>query len=285
MCMEDKNYKVVKVFNNNVVLALQAEEEKILFGKGIGFGRHADDIITNTTAIDKIFAMQNPENLSKFNELMNKVDADTVAICEEIISFIAGEFKEELDEKIHISLTDHISFTLKRLKENDEITNPFLIETETLFRKEYEIALKAVEILERRTGVHIPDGEAGFIALHIHSARNKGKLSNTIKYAFLSSTITEMLEDELAIELDKSSLDYARFVVHLRFAIERIMNNSPIKNDLLSTIKRKYKASYKLAQKAAKIIENSLQLKVAADEIGYIAIHVEKLRTYSKESQ
>lgn len=276
--MEDKIYKVVKVFNNNVVLVLQAKEEKILFGKGIGFGRHTDDIINNTTAIDKVFAMQNPENLSKFNELMNKVDEDTISICEEIISFIAEELNEDLDEKIHFSLTDHISFTLKRLKENDEITNPFLIETETLFKKEFEIALKAVKILEKHTGVHIPDGEAGFIALHIHSARNKGKLSNTIKYAFLSSSITEMLEDELNIALDKSTLDYARFVVHLRFAIERIMNNSPIKNDLLTTIKRKYKVSYKLAQKAAKIIESNLQLKVATDEIGYIAIHVEKIR-------
>ncbi len=93
-------------------------------------------------------------------------------------------------------------------------------------------------MLEDRLNLVIPDEEAGFITLHIHSARNEGKLSNTIKYAFLSNTIIEFLEDELSIEIDKSSLDYARFLTHIRFAIERILNNTPIKNELLTAIKK-----------------------------------------------
>jgi transcriptional antiterminator len=271
-------YTVVKVFNNNVVLVLEGTTEKIIFGKGIGFGKHPKEKIENSRGIEKIFVIQDPSNINKFRELMTKVDEDVIEISEEIISLIGNELKEELDESIHIGLTDHISFTLKRLKENNEIANPFLIETEVLFKKEYELAKKAVALLEKRTGIDIPDGETGFIALHIHSARNKGTLSNTIKYTFLANTISEFIEDNLKIVLDRESLDYARFIVHLRFTVERIIKNSPIKNDLLTTIKRKYKSSYKLAERIGKIIEDSLQLKVVADEIGYIAIHLEKLK-------
>lgn len=278
--MKPDSYKVVKVFNNNVVLALDNNNnnEKILFGKGLGFGRHQGDTIQTSEKIDKIFSIADPENKNRFNDLMNIVDNVTIGICEEIISLISHELNEDLNEKIHISLTDHIFFTLKRLKENDEIANPFLIETETLYKDEFRIAQKAVRLLEEKTGIHIPDGEIGFITLHIHSSRNNGKLSNTIKYAYLANSSAELIEDELGIELDRTSLDYARFIIHLRFAIERITNNNPIKNELLTTIKRKYKNSYELSKKIARLIEDSLSIPVVKDEIGYIAIHVERLR-------
>lgn len=275
--LQSKMYEVQKIFNNSIILVLEDNHEKILFGKGIGFGRRPGDVISENKNIDKIFTIQKPENKNKFTELLSKVDEDIVAVSEEIISMISAELSEDLDESIHISLTDHIFFTLKRLKESNEITNPFLIETEVLFKKEYDLAKKAVLILEKRTGISIPEGETGFITLHIHSARNKGTLSNTIKYTFLANKIAEFIESSLNIKLDKESLDYARFIVHLRFAIERLLNNSPIKNELLSTIKRKYKSSYKLAQTIGKIIEDNLNVSVVPDEIGYIAIHLRNL--------
>ncbi|KAJ53022.1 transcriptional antiterminator [Clostridium tetanomorphum] len=270
------NYKVIKVFNNNVLLVNQDGAEKILFCKGIGFGKHTGDIIPLKTPVDKIFAIENKDNFNNFKELISHTDSKIVGLCEEVISMISDKLEEQLNEKIHISLIDHISYTLKRLMENDEIENPFLVETETLYKKEFEIAKKAVNMLEDRLNIIIPDGEVGFITLHIHSARNQGKLSNTLKYTFLSNTIIEFIEDELNIEIDKQSLDYARFLTHIRFAIERILNDTPIKNDLLPTIKKQYAKSYKLAKKVSKILEDELYAKVVDDETAYLAIHIEK---------
>lgn len=127
--------------------------------------------------------------------------------------------------------------------------------------------------------VEIPDGEKGFIALHIHSARNNGKLSNTIKYSFLSNSIIEHVEDRLKIKIDRKSLDYARFLTHIRFAIERIITNKPLKNDLVDIIKVKYKISYKIAEESRNIICKILDIKkVSEDEISYLAMHIEKFR-------
>lgn len=272
-------YKIVKVFNNNVILVTENEKEKIILGTGLGFGKKSGQIIDKPSNIDKIFSMEDEFNSSKFKELMTQVDDETIGICEEIIYMISKELNEELNEKIHVSLTDHVAFTLLRLKQDDEIENPFLVETETLYKREFDLAKKAVRMLQKRTGVQIPDGEIGFITLHIHSARNRGKLSNTIKYTYISNSIVEFIEDELNIDIDRTSLDYARFITHIRFAIERIMIGKPVKNELLVPIKRKFKESYALARRAAEIISDGLDKPVDEDEIGYLAIHIQKLKS------
>ncbi|MBU5592787.1 PRD domain-containing protein [Clostridium sp. MSJ-4] len=275
--------KVIKVFNNNVLLVSEDDKEKILFRKGIGFGKKTGDIIKSGVEIEKIFTIEDKTNYANFKELINYADQGIVALSEEIIAMISNELQEELDEKIHISLTDHIVFALKRLENNEEIENPFLVETEILYKKEFDIAKKAALTIEKATSIYIPDGEVGFIALHIHSARNKGKLSNTIKYNFISNSIIEFLEEELDIEIDKESLDYARFLAHIRFVIERFVSNNLIKNDLIPAIKKQYKSSYKIAKKSVKIIEEQFSIKVTEDEIAYLAIHIERLKQTSNK--
>lgn len=124
----------------------------------------------------------------------------------------------------------------------------------------------------------IPDGEVAFIAIHIHSARNNGKLANTIKYAYLSNTIVEYVEDKLGIYIDRQSLDYTRFLIHIRFAIERVMSNKKIENDLKDIIKEKYKLSYNISKDVAKIIGNTLDCEVCENEVAYITMHIERFR-------
>ncbi|MBW9156715.1 PRD domain-containing protein [Clostridium sp. FP2] len=272
------DYTIQKVFNNNVLLVTQKNSEKILFGKGLGFGKHFGDILSSKTEIDKIFSLDDKTNYHNFKELVTTVDNELIGLCEEIIFMISKELNEDLNEKIHISLTDHIAFTLKRLKQNDEIINPFLVETETLYKREFEIAKKAVSMLQKKLNIIIPDGEIGFITLHIHSARNNGKLSNTIKYAFLSNSIIELIEDSLDLEIDTGSIDYARFITHIRFAIERLINNTPIRNELIDVIKKQYSDSYTLAQKVCNLLASELQLNVMEDEVAYIAVHIEKFK-------
>lgn len=279
--MLPEDYEVLKVFNNNVILVMHIDKEKIIIKKGIGFNKVTGSIIAKDTNFEKVFTIESSDVASKFNQLVTRIDDSIVGLCEEIISMISSEIKEPLDEGIHVRLIDHIAFTLHRIKNNDMITNPFTVEIETLYPREMEISIKAIAILENSTGLHIPDDEAGFIALHIHSAKNKGKLSNSIKYAYLCNTLVDFIEDELGIAIDRKSIDSARFISHIRFALERIIKNIPIKNELLSSIKRKCTHSYTIAKKVAKIIEEELSIKVSDEEKGYIAMHIERIRNVS----
>jgi transcriptional antiterminator len=195
-----------------------------------------------------------------------------------MISYIASELEEDLDERIHIALVDHLNFAVKRLSNNEEIENPFLPEIKALYQKEYALAEKVAETLQNEKKLTIPVSEIGFIALHIHSARSSGKLSNTLKNTYLINSIVEYVEKQIEVQIDKNSLDYARFLTHLRFAIKRILVNMSIKNDFIKEIKSKYKLSYKIANGVSKILVTQLEKDVTVDEIAYLAMHIERFR-------
>lgn len=274
---------LVKVFNNNIILVKSEGKEKILFEKGIGFGKKFGTVIEKGTEIDKVFIIQNEQNIENFNKVIERTDKKLLGLFEEIIYDISEELKEELSENIHIGLVDHLAFAIKRLESGEEIQNPFLVEIETLYPQEFFLAKKASERLEKEVKIEVPDGEVGFIALHIHSARNNGKLSNTVKYSYLGNSIIELVEDELGIEIKRKSLDYARFLTHIRFAIERILTKNAIENELRGIIKLKYRESYKIASKVGKLLSNELDTAISEDEIAYITIHIERFRVTIKK--
>lgn len=273
------DYNVIKVFNNNVVLANHLGTEKVLIKKGIGFSNKAGDKIPADTEFERIFAIENPEIGSKFNQLINRVDHELIGICEEILHMICEETGEKLDEEMHIRLTDHIAFTVFRIQNDDKIDNPFMVEIETLYEKEVEIAEQAIELLEETLGIRIPHEEAGFIALHIHSLKTKDSLSNTVKYVYICNSAAEVIEDELGIEIDRKSIDYARFASHIRYAVERILKKVEIKNELLPAIRKTYKHSYRLARLVGRMMEQELYASVPDEEIGYLTLHIERLKT------
>lgn len=281
--MQPENYEILKVFNNNVVLAKQNNEEKIVIKKGIGFGKKTGDMLDSTIQFDKVFILQHGETTNKFKQLITKIDDSLIGVCEEVIYMISYEINEPIDDEAHLRLIDHIAFTLYRIKEMDKIHNPFIVEVETLYPREMYVAEKAVNMLEKSTGISIPEDETAFIALHIHSAINKGKLSSTIKYAYICSSAVELIEDELNMEISKGSIDYARFVSHIRFAIERAMKGKKVKNDLLEAIVATYKSSFAIAEKIAELIFEQTSIRVSREEIGYITMHIERLKYSSDE--
>lgn len=279
----NKDEIVLKVFNNNIVLVNSQDTEKILFAKGIGFGKKADSIIPKGTSIDKVFVIENQENISNLRNLINKIDEGFFAACEEAIYEISNIVDTELNERIHIGLIDHLFFAVKRLRDNEEIENPFLIETQTLYPKEYKLAELVARMVGVYSNVDIPDGEVGFIALHIHSALNDGKISNTIKNTNLINDIVEYVEKHLGYSISKDSLDYARFCTHVKFAIQRITTNSSINNALTNIIKVTYMESYSISEGIARIIEENIGIKVSEEEISCLTIHIERFRINQKK--
>ena len=269
---------VIKALNNNMVLIKEQGVEKILLAKGIGFNKKFGDILEDNLEVDKVFSIEDKKNQENLKEVYNRVDGEFVAICEEALAEISEELGEELNETIHIGLIDQLAIAMKRLKNKEQINNPFIVEIETLYSVEFEMAKKIVNKLQDKYEIDFPEGEIGFITLHIHSARNGKMLSNSIKYSYLSNKIIIYIEEKFNSKIDKRSLDYARFLSHVRFTIERVLTDTVLKNDLTEIIKKSYPISYEIAEGASKIIEETLDKKVCDDEVAYIAMHVERFR-------
>lgn len=118
--------------------------------------------------------------------------------------------------------------------------------------------------------------------MHIHSAINDGEISNTIKNTYLNSQIIEHVEKRLGINIDKGSLDYARFSTHIKFAIQRIIEDRTESNELVKMIKLAYEESYTIAQEVAEIIARDLKKNVTNEEIAFLTIHIERFRISAK---
>jgi len=270
-------YQVVKVLNNNVCMAKDDKSvECVVVGKGIGFGKRPGDIIEEDK-LEKIFYVQEDVNKIKFSELMEKIRGDVIGIAEEIIAMAEKIKGKKLNEHIHIALADHIAFAIERINMGIEIKNPFDIEIKALYKDDYNIALKALELINQRLNISLPEDEAGFIALHLHAALENAGLSNTVKNTRLVSQLVSTIEKHLGKYIDRDSIDYIRLVTHLRFAIDRVEKNAPVTNELLVSIKKKFKKAYNIAMQVSKIIEDTLQKKVPEEETGYIAIHIQRL--------
>lgn len=277
-----KDELVVKAFNNNIVLVNVNNTEKILFGRGIGFGKKPGSIIKKGTEIEKVFIIEDESNRKNLFEVIEQTNEEFFGICEEAIFEISKEIKSEFNESIHIGLIDHLFLALKRIKNNEEIENPFLIQIQTLYSREYYLAEKMVNILEREFNIIMPESEIGFIALHIHSAIANRKVSLTLKDNYLGNKIVEFVEERLGFSIDKKSLDYARFLTHIKFAIQRIVDNVSNNNELRDMIKFGFKDSYEVAIDAAKILEEELNVKVSEDEVTFLAIHIERFKNSKK---
>lgn len=272
--------KIIKILNNNSILAydMDKDQELIIIGNGIGYGHKKNEIFAlSNNEIEKLFVTYDKKFKNQYYQLINFLDENVMRVSEEIISM--GEKKlGSLNPHIHIALTDHIGFSIERLKQNLEVNNPFLNEIKLLYPEEYEASIEASKIIKKDLNVAIPESEIGFIALHFHSARQNKEVGETVKYTFLIKNLIQIVEEELNIKFDSSDLSYIRLVSHFRFVIDRLERGKTEINPILNRIKNEYRDSFEISKKIGACIEDTLSLPVSDDELGYITIHIQRIK-------
>jgi transcriptional antiterminator len=277
--MMKKEFKVIRAFNNNVVYCIDKDSGKecILVGSGVGFNAKENQPLKDESKVEKVFYLADENNKYRFAGMSREIDKDIIGVTEEVILMAVKELNKDIDERIHITLLDHIAFTIDRYNNGIDISNPFLAEIKSLYREEYMIALKALEKINGRFNITLPVDEVGFIAMHLHAAVNKQDISRTAQSTTIINDVINLIEDKTRNKIDKESIDYVRLITHVRFALDRVEKKIPITNILLSDIKQKFAESYNLAVEIAKEVERVYKITLPEDEIGYLAIHIEQI--------
>lgn len=275
----EQSFRIEKVLNNNVLIASHPTyDEVVLIGKGIGFGKKKGDVIEQK-GVEKWFILKNEREQEQYKKLLPHVDEEFIGLMNDIIRHIQKRTNSSLNEHIHVALTDHILFAIKRLEQGMDIKNPFLVETKSLYPLEYGVATEVVNMLNERLHTELPEGEIGFIALHIHSALTNHQLSEVNQHSQLISRLVSVVEEQLDIRIDRESIHYLRFVRHLRYAIERVKKGEKIEEPkkLSNILKETYPLCYNLSWKLIKIMQQTLQLPVDEAEAVYLTLHLQRL--------
>lgn len=99
--------------------------------------------------------------------IQNIVDQDVMKVIEEVINFCEDELEIKLDKKIYYGLVVHISNSIDRMRRNKKIVNPKLNSIREEYKKEFNVALDALKIIDRTIDINMPIDEAGFITMFL----------------------------------------------------------------------------------------------------------------------
>lgn len=273
--------KIKKVLNQNAVLVEDVGQEKVAVGKGVGFNKKKNDLLF-PHQVERMFVME-PEGVKKLQVLLSQIDEKYFFVTEEIITHAETVLGEKLNEHINIGLSDHIAFAAENIQNNIIVRNKLLNEIEILYSEEFSIAQWAVDYLTQTLGIPFSYDEAGYIAIHIHSARS-GQTDNSksIREVTIVSEIIHLIEQELGINIhdEKMSLSYSRLVNHLRLFIHRFQQNqyAVLDDEILEVVRKKYAESYEISKKVQVLLMRNFHYQVPNEELGYLAIHIERLR-------
>jgi beta-glucoside operon transcriptional antiterminator len=272
--------KIDKILNNNVVIIKENDTEKIVMGRGIAFSKHAGDEI-DPTHINKIFVLSTSDCFSKLEELLKDIPYEYVEFSESIISYAKTILGKRLDEKIYIDMTDHIYSAIQRFKKGIVIKNVLLWDIKRFYQDEYSIGKYTLNGIEEKFNLKLPEDEAGFIALHIVNAElSEGDIENVYTITKVMQEVMNIVKYTFRIEFNEESVYYYRFMMHLRFFAQRLINNRTYDdedNELFESIKVKYKNSYKCTKKISDYVLKFYQYELTKEEQLYLTIHIERL--------
>ena len=269
-------YTIIKVLNNNTVLAKHDHEEIIVMFKGIGFGKKAGESLQVPPQAKKYLMQKTYQSKDRFQNIIEYIDPIYLEIADEILKRAEARFSQ-IDHNILLPLADHIHFTMKRMKENILPSNPFHYDIQLLFPNEYEVAQEARDIIFQYTSQKINDDEVGFITLHVHSAVSTNKVVESMEATRIIHEQILQLQKDLNIVIDVHSISYARLMNHIKFLIVRINTGEKLQMDISEFTKDKFPFAYQQAQHMCHSLSKILKKEMPETEVGYLALHLERI--------
>ncbi len=266
--------KVIRNINNNVAVCLDDNNhELIAFGKGIGFQKAPYEI--ELSKIDRTYYNLEPRYLTLLKEFPEDVMDVTFEIVEKGSTYLGMEF----NRAFVFALCDHINFAIENFKKGLVISNPMLNELRHLYEKEMLLGDWAVRHIERRLSIKLPRSEAGNIGLHFANAqrhiKQRPEKDDTERFV---EDITEIIESEMNIIIDRNEFNYSRFVTHLKFLLKRsnkIDESQAEMDEMYDSIKL---AQFEpLMEKIKYYITDVLHIEPGKEELLYLMLHINRL--------
>ena len=270
--------EIVKVMNNSLVFVKNDDNNEIIvMGRGIGFMKKAGEFI-DSSKIEKIFTLKDDEAKKNYFRAMEDVSSEYVDVTNDIVKYASDILNCKLNDNVFISLIDHISFAIERFNKNISLQNRLLWEVKKFYPNEFKVGIYAVNKINDILGVKLPEEEAGNIAFHIVNAQTENsEMENTILMIKMMKDILNIIKYHLDVNLDKESLNYSRFITHLQFFLQRVIEGkvADSKNSfILTQVESQYPEKVNCARSIKSYVEKLLNIEVGDDEILYLAMHI-----------
>lgn len=277
--------RIKKIFNNNVALTEDpSHTEMVVMGRGLAFQKKIGDEM-DSNKIEKTFITPTESFADKLSDLLDEIPYEIMTLSKDIIDMASRELKTALNDSLYLSLSDHIHFAVTRIKNGLPIKNALMWEVQKFYKDEYQIACKALDMIKERTGISLPMDEATSIALHLFNARQDDSgMEETMAMTTIVHDVTSIVKYHYGIDFDEESMNYNRFITHLRYFAYRMLRGelNDNNNTLFDYVKLQYKQAYECTKKVQNYLNKQYTMKMTNDELTYFMIHIHRVSSREK---
>ncbi len=278
-------FRVRKALNHNTLIAVSMEDnqEYLLIGKGIGFGKKVSERLEITDDNPcTIYSLQEQTERGKAMELVKSVEPVYLEIAGKVLEK-AEEVFGKIDRRILFPMADHIAYAVQRIRANEQISNPLTADIRALFYMEYKAAECIKDILWDMLQIEIDEHEVGYVALHIHSAIDDENVALSMQLAGAVRECISMVEEMVGQKIDVMSLSYNRLMNHIRYMVARAIKGEKLKLNMNDYISVQYPKSYEMAKIICDKLGKQMHKTLDETEVGYLAMHIERVASEKEE--
>lgn len=279
---------IVRILNNNTVITLDEQgREKIICGKGIAYKKRVGDSVPES-AVNKVFLATDQAERKKLTALLSEIPLEHIQAADDVVEMVKAQLGGDLNDSIYINLSDHIHTAVGRFLDGVKVPNTLLWDIKTYYAAEYQMGLKALDIIEKDLGVRLPVDEAGFIALHIvYAELNESNIAQVCQITQLIQELCNMVRYHFATEFDRESTDYYRFITHLKFLASRLVaakqSGDHVSDGLFPILTQQYPETHKCVQRIRSFLLKKYDYELSEDEQVYLMIHIERVVHKSRQ--
>lgn len=269
--------KVIRRFNNNVVLCVDDNQKEIVaFGKGLGF----HDIpyeLTDLSKIEKSYYGIEKRYLSMINELSEQ----SLELAMTIMDWCRINLQGQINPNLIFTLADHIDFCIERNKKNMHVKMPLYNDFENMHPKEFKIAQRAIQLISKKYNVYLSEDEVVGIAMNILNSEMDLDSNKPFKdFDRIQEDILNIIEKELNISIDKKTTSYARYVSHIQYLIKRVEEGSEDSEDdfkMYESLSKQNPEVTACSLKIADYFKDKKNFSLNHNELLYLIIHISRL--------
>lgn len=273
--------QLLRVFNNNVVLARRGAEDVIVTGRGIGFQAKPGAEIDPAKVV-KVFVPDSGRDPDHLAAMIAGIPGEYVQLV--IDAMHSVDMSETLRSKLTlvVAIADHIHGAVSR---GNTVSYPLEAEVRHLYADDFSLAQQLLAAIN--SGLHKPlaPDEAVAITLHLVNAGFAvGDLSGTYRMTGLIQQILAVIGSHNDTELNSEDISVARFITHLRYLFVRMAKHQQLDSDdrqVATAISARYPDAVETAQMVANLIELRLDSTLTPDEVSYLTLHIARLEESS----
>lgn len=277
------SYRITKILNHNSFMGIESknDQECLIMGKGVAFGKKVGQTVS-VTADSRVYSLKELTDRGEAKDIIKSVSPLCLELANEVLDQAEEEFGK-VDRSILFTMADHLDFAVRRIQNGEQISNPLTDDIRIMFYKEYKVAGCIRDLLKEKLGIRIDEHEIGYIALHVHAAIVDENVSQAMEIARTVRECICMVEEETGKSIDVMSLSYNRLMNHVRYMVARAIHGEKLKMSLNDYMSVKFPGPYMTAEKICRKMEKSLKLPIPDIEIGYLAMHLERMMDREEE--